>query len=190
MSGPYSASALLAMARKGELVGTSQIRAGLNGPWQSVSAFANELSKRKTELAANNPPAIFAQETMPVICTRCGSRQIQRLEVVWSSGTSTASSLSIGGGIAFATELIPFINSQVTSASQQTELARIVQPPTVPYDDVASQAVHFVLRLFDSSGVDEMRRREMLRYEAEVAEWKRKWFCHQCGEVFLPIKFL
>ena len=148
-------------------------------------------------------------------CPTCGSEQVQRVSVVYESGTTSTRGRGLGVAIA-GDDLIPVGTS--TRSTSQTQLAARLVPPKkqgagyilsavaitlggvvfglIPAaaGGVIGIAIGSCLALGGFAGglvYAATESKKVSAYNSQVWEkqyqqWQRRWLCHKCGHVFTP----
>jgi hypothetical protein len=131
-------------------------------------------------------------------CTQCGSDNVQRLSIIYQSGTqhisTTSTTFGAGGGTGFG------VGSATTSTSgtSQSYLAVKAAPPLkksyrsilllIPGIGVAGLA-ESILPLLVLAAIAALRCYHSFRYNKGVypglrATWLKSWHCNKCGIIY------
>ncbi len=134
-------------------------------------------------------------------CPKCNSENVQRLSVIYQSGTHkiNTSSTTVGGGY-FSGPGIG-IGSTATSGKQQSIIAKKAAPPSkrsylpllllVPgflifrYSDGGLNAlIGFILMLASVAWVYFAYRYNSGEWREKQSIWEASWHCNRCGEIY------
>lgn len=83
---------------------------------------------------SHTPPPPPGPPAKKLACPTCNSDTVQKLAVIWSSGTSSTNSMSLGGGVVFGGSVAPILGTSISHGSHQTELAKMAARPEMPPD--------------------------------------------------------
>ena len=141
---------------------------------------------------------------MDIVCTACGSQQVQRVALAHAQSTSIvydgrgkASALQkTATGVALAPPtkrrmvwrwglFLLFLFTSITYLAQiiQAIFSRGAAVVITIVAEIAYiVATYAVWRYVVSAG----RRYNSVVYPTEMARWERMWVCHQCGSIFDP----
>ena len=142
-------------------------------------------------------------------CPQCGSQQIQKLSVIYESGTSDISTTTNHAGIAIGKgfSIMPLFGRSRTSGTQQSQLAQKAAPParfslSRTIASTASIVVvggivaaiflgtwAFWLLALLVCGYTAFAIKQGLTYNKNqwpkaYQDWERRWMCHRCGTCF------
>jgi hypothetical protein len=139
-------------------------------------------------------------------CASCSTTDIQKLSMVYESGTSTISGTTTGtstgvgigrGGLGIGTA----VNSSRTSGTQTTELAKRAAPPEKKFGagwigigvavGIVAMAIGGIVIALVVIGGSVAVAQPGIRYNRDVfpslrARWEQSWLCHRCGAIFQP----
>lgn len=140
-------------------------------------------------------------------CTSCGSGDIQRLAIVYESGTSNiettthGSTTGVGIGSGGRLGVGTAASSHRTSGTQMTELAKRAAPPEQKTGlgwiaigliaaVVLAVIISWIVAVPVLAGFVFLARQGM-QYNSNVwpglkSTWDRSWLCHRCGATFVP----
>jgi hypothetical protein len=140
-------------------------------------------------------------------CTSCGGADIQRLSLVYQSGTSDIQTTTRGSstGIGFAgggrLGVGTAVSSHKTRGTQMTELAKRAAPPakSMAFGWVAIGIIAAIilsalnsgfLAVLALAGCGFLAYRGFTHnanvYPGLKSAWEQSWLCHRCGDTFTP----
>lgn len=134
-------------------------------------------------------------------CPSCGSENCQRYEVIYAYGTSSTSSAGVGAGIGTRG---PGLGIGIGRGTQRSQMAIKTAPPrrhstrrarwllaacsifTMMLVSLHSAVAWFFVAVGLLAGLRIYRAASYnsKKWPQYFEEWKRQWFCNQCGETF------
>lgn len=119
------------------------------------------------------------------VCPNCASENIQRAEVAWSMGTKTSSQSALAMAIAPpARKSTPGMTAVAVLGAIVSLLGFLAVAGGAAVGGTAFGIVGLLVICGAIAGKVDADRYNHKELPALIAEWREKWICLKCGEVF------